>query len=579
MSIAQQIMANPGRYSKEQLQSALNQGLVPAYIAIPLIEQKAKEAAAYKTAELAAQAPQQNAPTVAEEVLARASQPIGVPALPTNLPEGYAPGGIVAFDDGGEVPHFDGTDGSYVDEYASMYNAPENTGEYSTPFTPPRGVARFFQNLNPFESEESKARRAREDKRLYVPPPGYDKNGKPVSSAAQISAQAAASAPTPASIATPAKTPAAALSPAGGIDKLPAAPSVPNISTALGRATNLYTPDVIRQLKESRKPIYLDESKYVPKELTVPEAAKQVKDVQAAFGVSEKPYEEQSARLGKREKDLEKRKAESIWDAVIRAGLATAAGTSQYALTNIAKGGLEGLQQYTEAVEKLDASQEKLDAAQFALADAQNRFRQEGSKEAAADLRENRRDVKEAKREVARDRVTADRQAQALAREDTRAQLADAARVQGQNLQLQAQEIGFKLQQAGLNIQQFNAKTQSIIANRPDLVGTTLGFLNQDPEFVNAPGKKKAEIFANALSSSKVSGHSVYAARIEALVNEDLKNAQLSTAFMKLKTEAEKKAYLDRLAKESRARHDTLGVLTGGPTGATSQTDPLGLGF
>ena len=102
MSIAQQIMANPGRYSIQQLQSALNDGLIPAYIAIPLIEQKTKEAGSLKLNELAANAPQDDSPTIAEQVLAQADQ--GLDQLPSNLPvEGYAPGGIVAFADEGLV--------------------------------------------------------------------------------------------------------------------------------------------------------------------------------------------------------------------------------------------------------------------------------------------------------------------------------------------------------------------------------------------------------------------------------------------------------------------------------------------
>ncbi|NDF51006.1 MAG: hypothetical protein EB116_13140, partial [Betaproteobacteria bacterium] len=79
MSIAQQIMANPGRFSKAELQAALNQGVVPAYIAIPLIEEKTKK----------------------EKMILESND--------TWLPEdeyNYAPGGIVAFDHGGPVKHF-----------------------------------------------------------------------------------------------------------------------------------------------------------------------------------------------------------------------------------------------------------------------------------------------------------------------------------------------------------------------------------------------------------------------------------------------------------------------------------------
>lgn len=557
MSIAQQIMANPGRYSKEQLQSALNQGLVPAYIAIPLIEQKAKEAAAYRTAELAAQAPQQNAPTVAEEVLARANQPMGVPSLPTNLPEGYAPGGIVAFDDGGEVGMAEGGVVGYADRglVSSMpnyqtsldtmlerraalirrYQELENSGQaqvdedragiLSIPTdvvnnltAPQRGLMSNVQTLREGFGRLGNIFTGKPTYATEGQLPRLVKAGRPPTELSTIEQQIkdlnTAIAQTEKQGGMPIQdnpmglpAPAGPAAPAGGIDRLPAAPSMPNISTKLGRATNLITPEIEAQLKESRNPIYLDEATYVPKEKSVEEVAKGVKDLQTAFGVSEKPYEEQSARLGKREKDLEKRKAESVWDAVIRAGLATAAGTSQYALTNIAKGGLEGLQQYTSAREKLDESQERLDAARFSLADAQNRFRQEGSKEAGAELRENRRDVAQAKRDVAKDRVAAERQAQVLEREDVKNFLAELARVQTANLELAAKEIGFQIQKAGLDIQRFNAETQHFIANRP----TEASFLIENAKrlFPNDPDKqtdyfvKQASAAASRASSSQ----------------------------------------------------------------------------
>ena len=107
MSIAQQIMANPGRFSKAELQAALNQGVVPAYIAIPLIEEKTKKEKMMQMAMAGQGAPQEGAPTVAEEVLQQADQ--GLLGLESNLPEdeyNYAPGGIVAFDHGGPVKHF-----------------------------------------------------------------------------------------------------------------------------------------------------------------------------------------------------------------------------------------------------------------------------------------------------------------------------------------------------------------------------------------------------------------------------------------------------------------------------------------
>jgi hypothetical protein len=100
--IAQKIIANPDSYSIEMLTQGVQNGTVPAYIGIPLIQEKTM---ALKQSQAMAGGMQQQAqPPIAQEVLANAQQTAGVQALPTGLPtESYAPGGIVAFADGGEA--------------------------------------------------------------------------------------------------------------------------------------------------------------------------------------------------------------------------------------------------------------------------------------------------------------------------------------------------------------------------------------------------------------------------------------------------------------------------------------------
>jgi hypothetical protein len=56
--------------------------------------------------------------------------------------------------------------------------------------------------------------------------------------------------------------------------------------------------------------------------------------------------------------------------ALMKAGLATMGGTSQYALTNIGKGGEAGLEDYIKSQDKITAKKEKLYDAQTALSDA-----------------------------------------------------------------------------------------------------------------------------------------------------------------------------------------------------------------
>ena len=98
--IAQKIISNPEAYSIDMLTAGVQNGTVPAYIGIPLIQQKTQEM--QKSKALMAMGQQQ--PPIAQEVLDQAQMATGLQALPSNLPEeSYAPGGIVAFADGGEA--------------------------------------------------------------------------------------------------------------------------------------------------------------------------------------------------------------------------------------------------------------------------------------------------------------------------------------------------------------------------------------------------------------------------------------------------------------------------------------------
>jgi hypothetical protein len=107
--IAQQIIDDPDSYSIEMLTAGVQNGSVPAYIGIPLIQQKTQQQKLSQAMMGGMQ--QQNQPPIAQQVLDEASQVNGVEALPTGLPaEGFALGGIVAFADGGEADDEEGDD-------------------------------------------------------------------------------------------------------------------------------------------------------------------------------------------------------------------------------------------------------------------------------------------------------------------------------------------------------------------------------------------------------------------------------------------------------------------------------------
>jgi soluble lytic murein transglycosylase-like protein len=94
-------MADAEKLSVDQLKTALQNGTLPPYIGIPLLQDKVKQTQMMQTAQ-AGQQPQQ--PPIAEQVMAQANQVAGVDQLPSNLPTGqepaYAAGGIVAFAEG-----------------------------------------------------------------------------------------------------------------------------------------------------------------------------------------------------------------------------------------------------------------------------------------------------------------------------------------------------------------------------------------------------------------------------------------------------------------------------------------------
>jgi len=108
--IAQKIISNPEAYSIEMLTAGVQNGSVPAYIGIPLIQQKTQELNKNK----ALMGGMQQQPPIAQQVLDQAQQATGLQGLPSNLPaQAYAPGGIVAFADGGYADEEDEEDETF----------------------------------------------------------------------------------------------------------------------------------------------------------------------------------------------------------------------------------------------------------------------------------------------------------------------------------------------------------------------------------------------------------------------------------------------------------------------------------
>jgi hypothetical protein len=105
---------------QQSLVTGVQNGSIESYIGIPLIQEltqkltaaKAQMAQAIAGAGMQQPQGQQGAP-IAQQVMQQAAQESqGLEALPSNLPQEYAGGGIIAFEDGGEVERYEGGGGT-----------------------------------------------------------------------------------------------------------------------------------------------------------------------------------------------------------------------------------------------------------------------------------------------------------------------------------------------------------------------------------------------------------------------------------------------------------------------------------
>lgn len=97
------------KLSIQQLTKAVQDGTVPSFIGIPLIQQKMKE-------QQGAAAMQPKATPVAQQVLQQAMATEGVQALPSNMPQQYAQGGILHYAEGDLIDDEDYDEMLYDDQ-------------------------------------------------------------------------------------------------------------------------------------------------------------------------------------------------------------------------------------------------------------------------------------------------------------------------------------------------------------------------------------------------------------------------------------------------------------------------------
>lgn len=145
------------KLSIQQLTKAVQDGTVPSFIGIPLIQQKMKE-------QQGATAMQPKAPPIAQQVMQQAEAMQGVPALPSNMPQEYAQGGILSYAGGGDIAAMylddeDDEDQDYVNAMLQGLQMPDMSQEDEdyAPGIQSLTEAKVSPSGKSFEVKESKA--------------------------------------------------------------------------------------------------------------------------------------------------------------------------------------------------------------------------------------------------------------------------------------------------------------------------------------------------------------------------------------------------------------------------------------
>jgi hypothetical protein len=382
------------KLSISQLEQALENRTIPAYIGVPLLEEKVQ----MKERMMAAQAGMAPPPqmTIEEEVLARANQAEqGIDQLPVEMPEyespEYATGGIVAFSNGGEttpfgrsaIGRFAGSVGDYVSEreevarlrrmlkdryerqgsvfpgafmeqpVGAMAEAQKMVGDiYRMDLNQLRQLAELEKTrppgapVSPISSESPVV-----PVRVGAQDPGIAPDMEPDNRALLNQADAALrSAPPDTGIAPP-ETPAAPMG----------APQV-SVPSLIGRAEQLYGA------------LYGDKKPETPKEKN--EYLNQAQEFFTQAGVDLNLASKQAEEVARQKADLEGDRREAKKFGVISAGLAILAGDPANSVAeNIGKGLGKGMEQYTSAIKDIKKTEREMQALERSLSVAQNQSR------------------------------------------------------------------------------------------------------------------------------------------------------------------------------------------------------------
>jgi len=376
---------------QQRLVSEVQNGTIKPYVGIPLIQELTKqlEKAKAQAAMGAMGAPVQGqgmAPTppqvpIAQQVMEQATQSQGVEALPSNLPQDYAGGGIIAFEDGGPVQHLEGG-GSPISRWWEDYTKKSNEvrqaenlrNKLQMKYGPASDVQGFFMNQTDAERQTAKDITGRlgsltlpQMQALYeqgpsaLPPVASAPSAAPTATPAALPASPDAIPYDPRS-ATLRKDyeslPGGPASTSGGINfKLPTLPTVNLPKGPLTRNTetgDLYEAPIKVTDYEGIVGILPGKIKKASED-AVTAKQKQLEDIDDPL------FKAREEKLAEREGLLAKDANISRLLSIMKGGLKAAAGKSPIALINIAEGGEEGVSDLIKGEAARRAAKDKLD--------------------------------------------------------------------------------------------------------------------------------------------------------------------------------------------------------------------------
>jgi hypothetical protein len=349
---------------QRSLITGVQSGAIKSYVGIPLIQELTKKLSEVKAkmaqniAGAGMQQPQQGQPPIAQQVMQQASQmdqSQGVEALQSNLPESYAGGGIIAFEDGGQVERYQNT--GYTGE-SERKRAEEAMAKLRT-----YGLRQRQQDPQGYIAAEAAAKEAQQalsniERQITGGPAG-----------AMGQSMGIATPPVVAPTATPAAMP---YDPATATRRsmfegqaqppAPAAPAAPAAPIISG-AGNFKMP-ALPTMKEAAAPVLTDLDALTKK---LPEDAK--RDAKTAVELTQKTYEDmdrpgfeaREERLGKREAGLERENAISRALTGIKTGLRVAGSKERTLAGALGKEGSEGIEDLIRGEAANRAAKDKLE--------------------------------------------------------------------------------------------------------------------------------------------------------------------------------------------------------------------------